>query len=156
MVTLRPFNTYGPRQSTRAVIPTIITQALVQDRVYLGALTPCRDLTYVDDIVDGFLKAAETDKAVGQTINIGSNREISVGDLAHKIVRLLGRDVKIVVEEQRLRPGRSEVYRLWADNRKARELLGWLPRISLDEGLLKTIHWIAGHLDRYRPGEYQV
>jgi len=156
VVTVRPFNTYGPRQSTRAVIPTIITQALVRNLVYLGALTPCRDLTYVDDVVDGFLKAAETDKALGQTINIGSNHEISVGDLAHKIIRLLGRDVKIVVEERRLRPERSEVYRLWADNRKARELLGWLPRISLDEGLLKTINWVSNHLDRYRSGEYQV
>jgi len=156
VATIRPFNTYGPRQSARAVIPTIITQALVLDLVYLGALSPRRDFTYVEDIVDGFLKVAEADRAVGQTINVGSDQEISIGDLAQKIVHLVGRDAKIITDEQRLRPGRSEVHRLWADNHKARELLNWSPRTSLDEGLLKTIDWISGHLDRYRPGEYQV
>ena len=156
VATIRPFNTYGPRQSARAVIPTIITQALVQDLIYLGSLTPRRDFTYVEDIVDGFLKVAEADRAIGQTINIGSDQEICIGDLAQKIAHLVGRDVEIVTDEQRLRPERSEVHRLWADSHKARELLNWSPRTSLDEGLLKTIDWISRHLDRYCPGEYQV
>jgi NAD dependent epimerase/dehydratase len=156
VVTIRPFNTYGPRQSARAVIPTIITQALVRDLIYLGALTPRRDYTYVEDVVDGFLKVAETDRAIGQTINIGSSQEISIGDLAQKIINLIGRNVKIVTDEQRLRPERSEVRRLWADNHKARDLLNWSPRTSLDDGLLMTIDWISRHLDRYRPGGYQV
>jgi len=108
VVTIRPFNTYGPRQSARAVIPTIITQALVRDLIYLGALTPRRDYTYVEDVVDGFLKVAETDRAIGQTINIGSSQEISIGDLAQKIINLIGRNVKIVTDKQRLRPERSE------------------------------------------------
>jgi NAD dependent epimerase/dehydratase len=156
VATIRPFNAYGPRQSARAVIPTIITQALIRDRIYLGDLTPRRDFTYVADTVDGFLKVADADRAIGQTINIGSDQEISIGDLAQKIIKLVGRNVKIVTDKQRLRPKRSEVNRLWADNRKAKELLDWLPRTSLDEGLLKTIDWISRHLDRYRPGEYQV
>ena len=156
VVTLRPFNTYGPRQSARAVIPTIITQALVRDLIYLGALTPRRDYTYVEDVVDAFLKVAETDRAIGQAINIGSGQEISIGDLAQKIINLIGRNVKIVADEQRLRPERSEVRRLWADNHKARDLLNWSPRTSLDDGLLMTIDWISRHLDRYRPGRYQV
>jgi NAD dependent epimerase/dehydratase len=156
VVTIRPFNTYGPRQSARAVIPTIITQALVRDRIYLGALTPRRDFTYIEDIIDGFLQGAEANGAIGQTINIGSNQEISIGDLAQKIVHLTERNVKIVTDDQRLRPERSEVRRLWADNHKAREWLNWSPRTSLDEGLSKTIHWISRHLDRYRPGNYQV
>jgi len=156
VVIIRPFNTYGPRQSARAVIPTAIAQALVRDRICLGALTPRRDFTYVEDVVDGFLGAVEADQAIGQTINLGSNQEISIGDLARKIVNLVGRDVKVVMDKQRLRPERSEVRRLWADNRQARELLNWSPRTSLDEGLSKTIDWISRHLDHYRPWEYQV
>jgi NAD dependent epimerase/dehydratase len=156
VTTIRPFNTYGPRQSARAVIPAIIAQACVRDRIHLGALTSRRDFTYVEDVVDGFLKIAAADGVIGQTINVGSNQEISIGDLARKIVRLVGRDVEIVTNEPRLRPERSEVRRLWADNHKARELLNWSPCISLDEGLLKTIDWISTNLDRYRPAEYQV
>jgi dTDP-glucose 4,6-dehydratase len=156
VVTVRPFNAYGPRQSARAVIPTIITQALVQDRICLGDLTPRRDLTYVEDTVAGFVAACEVSSAVGQTINIGSDQEISIGDLALKIIDLVGRDCQIVMDEQRLRPKQSEVRRLWADNRKAKELLNWQPRHSLDEGLTKTIRWISLHLDRYRPEQYQV
>ena len=155
VATLRPFNTYGPRQSARAVIPTIITQALTGDEVRLGALHPTRDFTFVGDTVDGFLRAAGSPRAVGQIINLGADSEITIGDLAAKIIALVGRDVPIVTEEQRLRPARSEVERLWADNRKARELLGWRPQVSLDEGLRRTIAWIRDHLDRYRPGEYE-
>ena len=156
VVTVRPFNTYGPRQSTRAVIPTIITQALVQDRIHLGDLTPRRDFTYVADTVNGFLKAAEADGAVGETVNLGTNQEISIGDLAHKIIHLVGREVEIVTDKQRLRPKMSEVRRLLADNHKARELLNWSPSTSFEEGLSRTIDWISGNLDRYRPGHYHV
>jgi dTDP-glucose 4,6-dehydratase len=156
VATVRPFNTYGPRQSARAIIPTIITQALVRDRIHLGALSPRRDFTYVGDLADGFLKVAESDKAVGQVVNIGSNKEISIGDLAQRIVRLVGCDVPVVTDEERLRPERSEVRRLLADNGRAREWLNWAPGTSLDEGLSKTIQWISEHLDRFRIGEYQV
>jgi len=153
---IRPFNAYGPRQSARAVIPTIIAQALTQDRVRLGALSPRRDFTYVEDTVDGFLRIAESDKVLGQVINVGSNHEISIGDLAETIIRLVGRDVQLVTDEHRLRPERSEVRRLLADSHRAAEWLDWRPRTSLDEGLSKTIDWVAQHLDRFRADEYQV
>jgi NAD dependent epimerase/dehydratase len=156
VATIRPFNTYGPRQSARAVIPTIITQALTQDQVRLGALSPRRDFTYVEDTVEGFLRIAESDKALGQVINVGSNHEITIRDLAETIIRLVGRDVQLVTDEQRLRPERSEVRRLLADNHRAAEWLDWRPRTSLDEGLSKTIDWVAQHLDRFRTDEYQV
>lgn len=156
VVTIRPFNTYGPRQSTRAVIPTIITQALSGSEVRLGSLTPTRDLNYVANTVAGFLKGASVPGVEGRTINLGSNQEISVGELAKSIIRLVGRDVPIVTEEQRLRPEKSEVNRLLADNTLARTLLGWTPEVSFDEGLLKTIEWMRAHLDRYRPGQYTV
>ncbi len=115
--TLRPFNTYGPRQSARAVVPTIITQALAQNKVFLGSLEPTRDLSYVDDIVDGFIKAAESEKSVGEVINIGSGFEISINDLANKIISLIGKKVKIISDPQRIRPPKSEVERLMADNK---------------------------------------
>lgn len=121
VVTVRPFNTYGPRQSARAVIPTIITQALTQDKIHLGNLDPRRDLTYVDDTVDGFLRAACAPDVIGETFNLGANEEISIGDLAQTVIRLINRPVEIVADPQRLRPARSEVMRLWSDNRKAKE-----------------------------------
>ncbi len=156
VATIRPFNTYGPRQSARAVIPTIITQALTRDTVHLGSLHPTRDLTYVEDTVAGFLKVAESPLSVGQEWNIGSNYEISIGDLAQKIIGLIGRPVTLTTDSERLRPGKSEVERLWADNRKAREQLGWTPQISLDEGLRRTIAWIGENLRRYRPDHYEI
>jgi dTDP-glucose 4,6-dehydratase len=156
VVVLRPFNTYGPRQSARAVIPTIITQALAGRAVRLGALSPTRDLTLVTDTAAGFICAGEAPAAVGRTINLGVGSEISIGDLAKRIESLLGREIEIVSDEQRLRPAGSEVERLLSDNALARELLGWTPQASLDEGLELTIEWIARHLDRYRPGTYQV
>ncbi len=156
VVTVRPFNTYGPHQSARAVIPTIITQALTCDKVFLGNLTPRRDLTYVSDTVDGFLRAANSQGGLGETINLGAHDEISIGDLAQTIIRLVGRPVEIVTDPARLRPERSEVMRLWSDNRKAKQLLGWAPRVSLETGLRQTIDWIATHLDRYQIGKYQV
>ncbi|MFQ3633687.1 GDP-mannose 4,6-dehydratase [Roseiflexus sp.] len=155
-VTVRPFNTYGPRQSARAVIPTIIVQALTCSVVRLGDLRPTRDLNYVSDTVAGFLAAADRDEAIGRTINLANNDEISVGELAEKIIALVGRDVRIETDEARLRPATSEVFRLHGDNRLARELLGWQPLVSLEEGLRRTIDWIAQHIDRYDPLRYQV
>ena len=156
VITLRPFNTFGPRQSARAVVPTIITQCLTRDVVRLGSLHPTRDLNYVSDTVDGFIRAAERPEAVGQTINLGSGREISVGDLAALIARLAGRPVRIEVDEQRVRPAASEVERLLADNTRARSLLGWTPRVSLEDGLSRTIEWMSRHLERYRIDEYAI
>ncbi len=156
VATLRPFNTYGPRQSARAVIPTIITQALARDEIRLGSLTPQRDLTFVADTADGFMRMATHDAAVGQEVNIGADATISIGELVQKILRIVGRELPIVSEEQRMRPAGSEVLRLWADNRKAGALIGWRPRVSLDEGLARTVDWIRGNLSRYRPGVYEV
>ncbi len=154
-VTVRPFNTYGPGQSARAVIPTIITQALSQDEIHLGNLDTKRDFTYVTDTAMGFLKAAQTPGVVGETFNLGFGEEISIGELAHLIIEIIGRPVKIVVDQERLRPEKSEVTRLLSDNTKARNLLGWEPQVGLREGLTRTIEWIREHLDWYRVGEYE-
>jgi len=156
VVTVRPFNTYGPRQSARAVIPTIITQALTQSQVRLGNLEARRDLTYVSDTVEGLLRAAKAEGVLGETLNLGTSSEVSVGELAAMIVRLIGRPVEIVTDAQRLRPERSEVLRLRSDNRRARDLLGWQPRVPLKVGLQWTIDWIAAHLDRFRVGVYAI
>ena len=158
VVTVRPFNTFGPRQSARAVMPTIISQALSQDRIKLGSLTPTRDLNFVSNTVDGFIKAAEApkEKALGATVNLGSNREISIGDLAKAIIEIVGRPVEIVVDDQRLRPAKSEVERLLADNRLAKELIGWEPKIQFEDGLKTTIEWMKSNLGRYRADVYNV
>ncbi len=156
VVTVRPFNTFGPRQSARAVIPTIITQALAGQPVRLGNLNPTRDLNYVANTVDGFLAAAQAERALGRTVNLGSGREISIGDLALLIGRLMGRDLGLEQDAGRLRPAASEVERLLADNRLADQLLGWRPRLSLEEGLEKTITWLRQNMQRYRPGVYAV
>jgi NAD dependent epimerase/dehydratase len=156
VVTLRPFNTYGPRQSARAVIPAIITQALTQDTISLGNLDAQRDFTYVADTVDGFLRAAQTDGIDGETFNLGVGREIRVGDLAAEILSLLGMRKEIKVTPLRLRPVRSEVQRLVSDNRRARDRLGWMPRVSLRQGLSQTIDWISANLHLYRHEGYQV
>ncbi len=156
VVTLRPFNTYGPRQSARAVIPTIITQALAGDVVRLGALSPTRDLTYVDDTVEGFLRAGSVMGVEGETINLGSGREVSIGELAERVIKLIGKPVRIEADESRMRPERSEVMRLIADNRKAAALLGWIPTVSLEEGLALTIEWMRGELHHYKAALYNV
>jgi len=156
VITVRPFNTFGPRQSARAVIPTIITQCLTGESVQLGNLHPTRDLNYVGNMVDGFVKAAEASAAIGQTVNIGSGREISIGDLARLIADLTGRAISIESDAQRLRPEGSEVDRLLADATRARNLLGWEPEVSLEDGLQKTIDWIQINMDRYRPGIYSL
>lgn len=156
VVTLRPFNTFGPRQSVRAVIPTIITQLAHGNRIKLGAVDPTRDLNYVSNTVDGFIAAATGDAALGETINLGSGREISIGDLAQLIAKLMNKDLEIATDELRLRPQKSEVMRLLADASKAERLLGWTPRIGLEEGLERTIDWITGNLGHFRIGEYVV
>ena len=156
VVTVRPFNTFGPRQSARAIIPTIITQCLVGNTIRLGNLTPTRDLNYVLNTVNGFILAASAQAAVGRTINVGSGREISIGDLAQLIARLTGRPITIESDQQRMRPEKSEVERLLADNRLARELLGWEPAITLEKGLELTIEWIKANLKRYRPDVYVI
>jgi dTDP-glucose 4,6-dehydratase len=155
VVTVRPFNTYGPRQSARAVIPTIITQALVKDTLHLGNLDTARDFTFVDDTVAGFLRAAEAPDVEGGTYNLGTGENIRIGDLVEKIVQMVDRPVKLEIDESRLRPEKSEVFNLISDNSLARANLGWEPRISLDEGLVRTIDWIRAHLDLYRVGEYE-
>ena len=153
---IRPFNVYGPRQSTRAVIPTIITQALVKQEIRLGNFDATRDFTFVKDTVNGFIMASESDAAIGKTVNVGSNTEISIGEIAEKIIRLVGREVTLIQEEKRIRPTKSEVQRLWAENKLAKEIFGWQPQVSFDEGLQQTITWISHNLDKYRVGEYSV
>lgn len=154
---LRPFNTYGPRQSLRAVIPTIISQALTRDRIELGSLTPTRDLTFVSDTVDGFLRIADADEAVGRVIAIGQGGEISVCDLARLVLEVLGKEHLPIVEDPgRIRPETSEVYRLIADNGPARELLGWEPRVELAEGIRWTADWLQSRVDSRRAGRHQI
>ena len=153
---IRPFNTYGPRQSARAIIPNIITQLLTHNCIKLGNLSPTRDLNYVEDVVEGFLKMANASKVIGEVVNIGSGKEISIRDLAHKIMQIIGKEVPIITEEIRKRPEKSEVRRLLADNSKARKILGWKPRFSLEEGLKRTITWIEKHMDKYKPSIYNL
>jgi NAD dependent epimerase/dehydratase len=159
LTVIRPFNTYGPRQSARAVIPTIITQLLAgKVKIHLGSLSPTRDLNYVSDIVEGFCKGADSEKAIGEIINLGSNREISIGDLANTIARLMNVTMAIESAEERQRPEHSEVERLLSDNTRARELLGWSPSVTLEEGLRKTIEWFqtGDHLTMYKSGIYNI
>lgn len=158
VATVRPFNTYGPRQSARAIIPTIIAQALAGGPVRLGSLHPTRDLTFVDDTVTGFISAASADDAVGRTVNLGSGREISIGDLARSIIDRIDPSIEIVTHADRVRPPLSEVERLIADNRLAADLLGWSPSVMLDEGLDRTIAWFrgAGAGSVRRPETYHV
>jgi len=160
---VRPFNTYGPRQSARAVIPTVITQIASGARaVRLGATRPTRDFNYVDDTVAGFIAALETDRAVGQVVNLGSDFEISIGETAWLIAEVMGKDVVIEEEASRVRPAASEVERLWASNARARELLGWRPsyagRDGLRRGLEHTVRWFVEpqNLRRYKPDIYNV
>lgn len=150
VATIRPFNTYGPRQSARAIIPTIITQAIEQETIRLGSLFPTRDYTYVQDTVNGFIKVAQSDNSVGEVINIGSNFEVSMGDLAEKISNLLNKKISIVQDPSRVRPQKSEVQRLWCDNAKAKRLLDWEPQVSLEEGLQETIEWMKKNKNRIK------
>jgi dTDP-glucose 4,6-dehydratase len=150
-VVVRPFNTYGPRQSTRAIIPSIIVQALSRPVINIGNLTPTRDFNFVSDIVNGLILAGQVDLAVMQVINLGSNRETSVEQLVKEILRILNREqIKIHQSSERLRPEKSEVYRLLADNRKASRVLGWSPTISLEAGLEETIRWMKENLAEFK------
>ena len=156
---IRPFNTYGPRQSARAVIPTVITQlAAGKKEIKLGALSPGRDFTYVADTVGAFAAAAKAEGITGATVNVGSGKDIPVGELAKKIAALMNREIVIVEDKQRLRPENSEVMRLVCDNRRAGELLGWKPEISLDDGLQKTIAWFTEdkNLAGYKTDIYNI
>jgi len=157
VVTIRPFNTFGPRQSARAVIPTIITQALSPvPQVSIGSTHPTRDYTYVNDTVNGFIKAAGASGVIGETINIGSGFEISIGDIAKKILEITGVKKPISQDLKRTRPIKSEVERLLCDNTKAKRLLGWEPGISFEEGLRKTIQWISANKELYKADLYNV
>ena len=155
----RPFNTYGPRQSARAVIPTIITQiAGGQKQIQLGDVTPTRDFNYVADTCRGFLELARCDKAIGETVNISSNYEISVGDTLALIRELMGSDVEFLTDTQRLRPEKSEVFRLWGDNSRIRELTGFEPAYDIRRGLQATVDWFTrpANLAKYKAGIYNV
>lgn len=155
----RPFNTYGPRQSARAVIPTIITQiANGKKQIQLGDVTPTRDFNYVKDTCRGFIALAQSDKAIGQTVNIGSNYEISVGDTLNLIKKLMNSDVEFVTDEKRIRPEKSEVNRLWCDNTKINELCGFKPEYPIERGLAETIDWFKNpeNLKKYKADIYNV
>jgi NAD dependent epimerase/dehydratase len=155
----RPFNTYGPRQSARAVIPTIITQiSNGVKEIKLGDVTPTRDFNYVDDTCRGFIALAECDESIGETVNIGSNFEISIGDTLNLIKELMNSDVEFVVDENRIRPSKSEVFRLWCDNSKIKELTGFKSQVNIKEGLQKTIDWITqpDNLKKYKSEIYNV
>ncbi|HAP20879.1 MAG TPA: NAD-dependent dehydratase, partial [Lachnospiraceae bacterium] len=154
---VRPFNTYGPRQSARAVIPSVAIQLLAgKEEIRLGSLTPTRDFNYVKDTVRGFLAIAKSDKTIGEEINISTNCEISIGDLAHEIVAQINPNAKIVCDEQRLRPEKSEVNRLWGANDKIKRLTGWEPQYSLAQGIGETIEWIRQNLHYYKSDIYNI
>ena len=155
VITVRPFNTFGPRQSARAVIPTIITQALTRDQIHLGNLDTTRDFTFVSDTVAGFVMAAQSEGGIGQVFNLGTGSEIRIGDLAELVIGKVGRAVKIEVDAERLRPKDSEVLRLLSNNSSAREIIGWQPQVTFEQGLELTIAWIRQHLESYRIGKYE-
>jgi NAD dependent epimerase/dehydratase len=161
VVTIRPFNTYGPRQSARAVIPTIITQiARGRKEIELGSTTPTRDFSYISDTVNGFIRALQSDSGVGEVINLGSNFEISIGQIANLIAKSLNTEIEIVAKQERLRPDNSEVERLWADNSKAEQLFSWSPSYvqlqGLEKGIKETIDWFqnSSNLESYKSDIY--
>jgi nucleoside-diphosphate-sugar epimerase len=147
---IRPFNTFGPRQSARAVIPSIISQALTSDTVKLGALTPIRDFTFIEDMVSAFLQVAKSDRSVGHVFNIGTGRGVSIAELAEAIIAICPGDKNIIADTERFRPRNSEVLALVCNRRKANDVLGWRPCYTLDQGLLCTIEYIRTHLTRYK------
>ena len=154
---VRPFNTYGPRQSARAVIPTIITQLLAgATEIKLGSLTPTRDFNYVKDTAAGFIAIAESDKTVGEEINIATGQEISIGDLANEIISQINPNAHIVCDEERLRPDKSEVNRLLGDNTKIKSLTDWEQKYTFSQGVAETIEWLRGNMDKYKTDIYNV
>jgi len=154
---VRPFNTYGPRQSARAVIPTIISQLLAgEEEIKLGALFPTRDFNYVKDTVEGFVEIAKSDKTIGEEINIATQKEISIGDLAREIIGQINPNARIVCDEERLRPEQSEVNRLLGSNEKIKRLTGWRPKYTLKEGIHETIEWMKRNMDKYKADIYNI
>ena len=154
---VRPFNTYGPRQSARAVIPTIITQLLAgKEEIKLGALSPTRDFNYVKDTINGFIEIAKAHNTIGEEINIATQQEISIGQLAQEMIKQINPNAKIICEEERLRPEKSEVNRLLGSNKKIKELTGWSPEYNLEQGLAETIEWIKNNLDKFKTDIYNV
>jgi NAD dependent epimerase/dehydratase len=156
MTIVRPFNTYGPRQSARAVIPTIMSQALAGGTLRLGSLTPRRDLTFVEDTVGGLLAAAESDAAIGRTIQLGTGYDVAVGDIVEVVGEILGRKLEVELDEARVRPAASEVERLISDPSLAQELTGWSAGVELRDGLARTLEWLASNTQRYRAGDYVI
>jgi NAD dependent epimerase/dehydratase len=156
VVIARPFNTYGPRQSARAVIPTLITQAMTRDAVELGSTHPTRDFLYVGDTVRGMIRCAESKGIEGEVINLGTGVEVSVADVASLVFRLLDRELPVEFSPDRARPRESEVERLLADPRKAERLMGWKPEVALEDGLQSTVEWFRDALARYKPSLYNV
>jgi NAD dependent epimerase/dehydratase len=153
---VRPFNTYGPRQSARAIIPTVISQALAGSIVRLGSLHPRRDLTHVEDTVAAFIAAAETPAVAGRTIQLGTGHDVSVGDIVELVAELLGKELEVVTDPERVRPERSEVQRLVSTPSLARELLGWEPEVDLRDGLARTIQWMQSNASRYQANHYVI
>lgn len=154
---VRPFNTYGPRQSARAIIPTIITQLLAgKEEIKLGSLMPTRDFNYVKDTAAGFIAIAESDKTIGEEINIATQHEITIGDLAREIIRQINPNAKIVCDNQRFRPEKSEVNRLLGSNSKIKELTDWVPRYTFEQGIQDTIMWLRDNLDVYKVDVYNI
>ncbi len=154
---VRPFNTYGPRQSARAIIPTIITQLLDgKEEIKLGSLTPTRDFNYVKDTVRGFYEIAKSDKTIGEEINIATNNEISIGQLANEIISQINPNAKIICDEKRLRPEKSEVNRLLGDNTKIKSLTNWKSEYTFEQGIKETINWMKQNLDKYKVDIYNI
>ena len=154
---IRPFNTFGPRQSARAVIPTIISQVLTKDEIHVGSLSPVRDLTYVKDTVRGFVEIGESNKSVGEVINIGTGFGVTIGEVLTRILRIFGKeDIQIIEDEKRRRPDKSEVMELICDNSKAKRLLGWSPQYTLDDGLAETIEWMKKYIRLYKTDKYVI
>ena len=154
---VRPFNTYGPRQSARAVIPTIMTQLLSgQEEIKLGSLTPTRDFNYVKDTANGFVTIAKHDNTIGRELNIATEQEISIGDLANELIRQINPNARIICEEQRLRPEKSEVNRLLGTAKELNKLTGWKPNYTFEQGIAETVEWMRQNLDRYKPEIYNV
>lgn len=157
VATIRPFNTFGPRQSARAIIPTIISQVLTKDEIHVGSLTPIRDLTFVKDTVNGFIEIGTSERSVGEVINIGTGSGVSIGELLQRILTITGKeDIKVVEDQNRIRPGKSEVMELICDNSKAKQLLEWSPEYTLDEGLTETIEWIREYTNLYKTDMYII
>jgi NAD dependent epimerase/dehydratase len=152
----RPFNTYGPRQSDRAIIPALFAQALAKDEITVGNLDPTRDFTFVGDTVNGFIRIAESPACLGQEVNLGTGHEIRIGDLLTKIIQLVGRPVKIKQSAERMRPATSEVQRLCSNNAKAARLAGWSPKVGLEDGLRATLDWIRASSHLYNPDQYRT